>query len=168
MSPDFEAKIVEVFGELAEKGFVYRGLKPFLWCASCETALADAEVEYADHASNSIYVQFPVWKDPNGIFGRGDENPTASYIVIWTTTPWTIPANLALAVHPDEDYIVDEVDGKHYLMAEALREQVVKVLLSDRADAEVALRLSGGQDVIWRGKGAELDGLIARHTLFDR
>src|SRR2546421_5618946 len=82
MASDFEANIVRVFGELAEKGYIYRGLKPVLWCASCETALADAEVEYSDHTSNSIYVRFPVKRDPNGIFGRGAENPADSYILI--------------------------------------------------------------------------------------
>src|SRR6476659_8615907 len=101
MSYDFEAKIVEVFGELATQGYIYRGLKPVLWCATCETALADAEVEYEDHTSNSIYVRFPLWDDPMGVFSLPDAAPAnhgqpgggvPSYAVIWTTTPWTIPA----------------------------------------------------------------------------
>src|SRR5689334_11795980 len=128
MSTDFEAKIVEVFGELAQKGYIYRGLKPVLWCACCETALADAEVEYSDHTSNSIFVRFPVQKDPHGVFGRGSESPENSYVVIWTTTPWTIPANLALAVHPDADYHVVEQNDTRYLLAEPLANKVLAAL----------------------------------------
>src|SRR5579872_1184815 len=93
MSSDFEADIVSVFGELANKGFIYRGLKPVFWCGTCETALADAEVEYEDHTSNSIYVRFPLWSDPSGLFGFPDASPPShgdneegvhSYAVIWT------------------------------------------------------------------------------------
>src|SRR5262249_40327100 len=116
MSTDFEAKIVDVFGQLAEKGYIYRGLKPVLWCASCETALADAEVEYEPHTSNSIYVRFPLLRDGVGVFHAlsgtqwSDEGyligGTPVYAIAWTTTPWTIPANLALAFHPDARYVV--------------------------------------------------------------
>lgn len=112
MTTSFEARIVDVFGQLAERGYVYRGLKPVLWCAACETALADAEVEYREHTSRSIYVRFPVHRDPAGVFGGDAADPPNTYVLIWTTTPWTIPANLAVAVRSDANYVVLEADRK--------------------------------------------------------
>jgi isoleucyl-tRNA synthetase len=106
----FEAGIVRIFGELARRGYIYRGLRPTLWCPTCQTALADAEVEYAPKVSDSIYVAFPVIKPPADAPAR--ENLR---ILIWTTTPWTIPANLALAVHPELDYAYVQADGAVYL-----------------------------------------------------
>lgn len=161
MSTDFEANIIEAFGVLAEKGYIYRGLKPVLWCAECETALADAEVEYGDHVSNSIYVRFPVLKDPGEIFGCESEAPSDCYVLIWTTTPWTIPANLALAVHPDADYAVVRFDGARYLLAAPLVTRVQEDL--------VRLGQSCGNAQVERTlRGSELDGLVAKHPLFDR
>jgi isoleucyl-tRNA synthetase len=157
MSTEFEANIVEVFGELAGKGYIYRGLKPVLWCADCETALADAEVEYAGHTSSSIYVRFPIRNDPDRVFGREPQNPANSYVLIWTTTPWTIPANLALAVHPYAEYVVMEVGGDRYLMAEPLMEETLHAVARGLHSHEV-----------WRGSGERLEGLVARHPLFDR
>jgi isoleucyl-tRNA synthetase len=169
MDPAFEATIVEVFGELAEQGFIYRGLKPVLWCGTCETALADAEVEYAEHTSNSIYVRFPVHRDPNQLFGSSAEDPVASYIVIWTTTPWTIPANLALAVHPDASYVVVEAGGARYLVAEPLAGRVLEVIDPGAATkwAEEGSDL-GRLPVLARVKGEELEGVIAWHPLYRR
>lgn len=169
MHTDFEAKIVDVFGQLAQKGYIYRGLKPVLWCAFCETALADAEVEYEQHTSNSIYVRFPVEHDPNEVFGRGKERPENSYVLIWTTTPWTIPANLALAVHPDAKYVVFEAnDGNSYLVARPLLPRVLDVLGYAGPEGEQPLG-----NVRFGVPGAELDGqdlegLVGRHPLFDR
>src|SRR5579872_7417214 len=200
MSYDFEAKIVEVFGELAEQGFIYRGLKPVFWCATCETALADAEVEYEDHTSNSIYVRFPLIADPNGVFAEPYESGRSGltpYAVIWTTTPWTIPANLALAVHPDADYVVAEVDGSAYLVAEPLLKAVLAAVGSangapgeyrgstgaattdrsntpgEEATGDAGIIRSPAQPlapsrILRRVKGADLDGLVFRHPLFDR
>jgi isoleucyl-tRNA synthetase len=149
MSAQFEATIVGVFGELAEKGLIYRGLKPIHWCPTDRTALADHEIEYEDHVSPSIYVRFPLRSDPNSIF----EGKANAYTVIWTTTPWTIPANLAVAVHPDADYVIVEANGGHYLLAEELLGQVAP--------------LFGWEDyrVHHRLKGAELDGLVFTHPL---
>ncbi len=157
MAAEFEARIVEVFGDLADRGYIYRGLKPVLWCPYCETALADAEVEYAEHTSNSIYVRFPVLQDPRMVFGRGDDLPDESYVPIWTTTPWTIPANMALAVHPDHYYLVVDVAGTRYLIAEPLVEKTLGLVAPGEA-----------YTVVWRGHGSQLDGLVAKHPLFDR
>ncbi len=164
MAPAFEAKIVEVFGELAEKGFIYRGLKPVLWCGTCETALADAEVEYAEHTSNSIYVRFPVHRDPNNLFGGGETDPPYSYIVVWTTTPWTIPANLALAVHPDANYVVLDVGRAKYLVAEPLAKRMMGVLdpASDEQNDDFRI------PIYTHVKGGDLEGVVAWHPLFRR
>jgi isoleucyl-tRNA synthetase len=161
MSPDCEATIVEVFGELAEKGYIYRGLKPVMWCAFCETALADAEIEYENHTSTSIYVRFPVHKDPNNVFGEGETDPENAYVVIWTTTPWTIPANLALAVHPDADYVVVETAGARYLVAMPLLEKTLKAI-HEEGESELGFTVRNSR------KGSELEGLVARHPLFHR
>ena len=97
LTPAYEAKQIEVFGQMAAKGYIYKGLKPVYWCADCETALAEAEIEYRDKDSHSIYVAFPV-KDDKGMGLAGRQ------VLIWTTTPWTIPANMAIALHPDFEY----------------------------------------------------------------
>ena len=172
MSTDFEAKIVDVFGQLAAKGYIYRGLKPVLWCATCETALADAEVEYEPHTSNSIYVRFPVTQDPNNIFGRGEENPEHSYILIWTTTPWTIPANLALAVHPEAEYLTVDVGDEtnsRLLIAAPLAEQVLMALGYPGFRTRSEFPIPGGPSKRLRKiNGVALDGLVARHPFFNR
>ena len=157
MSAEFEAKIVETFGDLALKGYVYRGLKPVMWCGTCETALADAEVEYENHASNSIYVRFPLKDDPKGVFGTAI---APSFAVIWTTTPWTIPANLAVAVHPDADYAVvkasNEGETTLYLVAVPLVEETMKAAGVEEYETVKTLA------------GVELEGLVFKHPLFDR
>jgi isoleucyl-tRNA synthetase len=157
MSSDFEAAILGVFAELADQGFIYRGLKPVLWCASCETALADAEVEYAQHTSNSIHVRFPVITDPHHRFGNEKSSLTNAYIVAWTTTPWTIPANLALAVHPDENYRIVMVNGDKYLIASPLLEKTLAVIFPGLPSHD-----------IWEGTGKELEGMAAHHPLAKR
>ncbi len=157
MSSEFEARIVEVFGELVQKGFIYRGLKPVFWCASCETALADAEVEYEPHTSNSIYVRFPLHHDPAGMLAAAD---APCYAVIWTTTPWTIPANLAIAVHPEAEYVLvhAEKEGEAccLLMAEPLRESVLNACGFTNANTLAAFQ------------GSQLEGLTFQHPLFQR
>ncbi|MHB1044357.1 MAG: class I tRNA ligase family protein, partial [Eubacteriales bacterium] len=100
LMPHFEARQIGVFGDMARKGYIYKGLKPVYWCATCETALAEAEVEYGDKQSASIYVRFPV-KDGKGLLPEED-----TYVVIWTTTPWTLPANVAVCLHPDFEYVL--------------------------------------------------------------
>ncbi|NLN75482.1 MAG: isoleucine--tRNA ligase [Armatimonadetes bacterium] len=152
MSREYEATIIKVFGEMMEKGYIYRGLRPIYWCTNDETALAEAEIEYADHTSHSIFVRFPLVCDPNGIFERKEN----AYTIIWTTTPWTIPANLAVAVHPDYEYAVVDVAGDRYLIAAELVSRTMEA-------AEVAEYC-----VVKTVKGSELEGLVFKHPIYDR
>ncbi len=122
MDAHFEATIVRVFGEMVRGGYIYRGLKPVMWCPDCETALADAEIEYHTHTSPSIMVAFTLKSDPDGVFG----SDRTGRVLIWTTTPWTIPANMAVAVHPDEAYVLVDAGPYRYLLAEALLEPVME------------------------------------------
>lgn len=128
LDPKYEASIIKVFGQLTEKGYIYRKKKPVYWCPSCETALADAEVEYADHSSDSIFVKFQIKELPEAL--KNKESKLKDYsILIWTTTPWTLPANVALAFNGEADYIAavfELEDGKteKIIVAEALAENV--------------------------------------------
>lgn len=149
LKPEYEAQQIKVFGEMAKKGLIYKGMKPVYWSPSSESALAEAEIEYKDKRSPSIYVAFPV-KDGKGVL-EGDVR-----IVIWTTTPWTIPANLAIAVHPDLDYHVVEAGGKRYVVAAALAESVAKEVGWDAWSAVKTV------------KGNELEYVVARHPFYER
>ena len=120
----FEAKQIEVFGKMHEKGYIYRDLKPVYWCSDCETALAEAEIEYKDDTSTSIYVKFKVIDDKGILSQYGTEN---LYIVIWTTTPWTLPGNMAITLNKDFEYAVVEACDKKYIMAKELVEKVMSV-----------------------------------------
>ncbi len=115
----FEAAIIRVFKRLVENGYIYKGLRPTLWSPTSRTALADTEIVYQDHTSKAIYVRFPLKNDPNKIF----EKFANVYTVIWTTTPWTIPANLAVAFHPELEYAVVRVGSDHYVVLAALLER---------------------------------------------
>ncbi|NQU17045.1 MAG: isoleucine--tRNA ligase [Candidatus Saganbacteria bacterium] len=121
LNHDYEEKIVEVFGHLAEKGFIYRGLKPIHWCPKCETALAEAELEYEDDRSASIYVKFQI-TTPNVQGNYKLQIPNNTFVVIWTTTPWTLPANVAVALHPKFEYVFLKPKDKDevYVIAEGL------------------------------------------------
>jgi isoleucyl-tRNA synthetase len=134
----FEAEILRVFRRLVEGGYIYRGLRPTLWSPTSRTALADTEIVYQDHVSKSIYVEFALKHDPNRIFEQWPGLKT----VIWTTTPWTIPSNLAIAFHPELDYSIVRVAGRegHYAVAAAMLEQVVAKL---GWTAEVVATISG-------------------------
>ncbi len=124
MSYDYEATIVRELTKFALSAAVYRGKKPVYWCATCVTALAEAEVEYHDHVSPSIYVKFPMIDDLSKDFPALAGKRV--FVVIWTTTPWTIPANLAIALHPDYTYVAAEVkNGDVYIMAEDLADTVL-------------------------------------------
>ena len=148
MSHEYEASILGALADLVKDGFVYRGLRPIHWCATCKTALAEAEVEYGDHSSPSIYVKFKVeGKSPFG------EN---SHFIIWTTTPWTIPANLAIALHPEFDYVGVKYNGEILIVAEALL-----------GSLKSALGLEGAE-VVKKIKGRGLEGLKTRHPLIKR
>lgn len=154
MSLEYEAAIIKVFGELAAEGYIYRGLKPIHWCISDETALAEAEIEYADHKSPSIFVRFPLVKDPKGLFA--DAATADCYTIIWTTTPWTIPANLAVAVHPDYEYAFVDADGKRYLVAAELAPRTMQAMGIEKYCIAKTI------------KGSELEGMVFKHPIYDR
>ncbi len=122
LDPLFEAKQIEIFGEMAKKGYIYKGLKPIYWCPDCETALAEAEIEYNEDKTNSIFVKFCV-SDDKGLFQNISE---PVYFVIWTTTTWTLPGNVAIAVNPDFEYSLIKVDGEVYVIASELVESVMQ------------------------------------------
>ena len=127
LTHDFEARQIEVFGEMALKGYIYKGLKPVYWCPHDETALAEAEIEYQDEPCNSIYVKFAV-KDDKGKIASVIGTTENVYFVIWTTTTWTLPANQAIALNPDFEYdFVRVPSGEIYILAKELEEAVLKV-----------------------------------------
>src|SRR5947207_7592805 len=130
MNFKYQAAIARAFGRFVEQGLVYKGKKPVHWCIHCRTALAEAEVEYEDHTSPSIYVEFPLAPESAGelaarvpaLAGRNVS------VLIWTTTPWTIPSNLAIAFHPEFDYAAYDIDGRAVIVAEQLVEAVSKAV----------------------------------------
>jgi isoleucyl-tRNA synthetase len=154
----YQATIVRALGKFVEQGLVYKGKKPVHWCIHCRTALAEAEVEYEDHTSPSIYVEFPLPAESAAelaarvpaLAGR-----TVS-VLIWTTTPWTIPSNLAIAFHPEVDYGAYDVDGRAVIVAEALAATV----------AQVSGRTFGAP--VARMKGSELEHIRFQHPLYAR
>ncbi|WP_026689978.1 isoleucine--tRNA ligase [Alteribacter aurantiacus] len=149
LTHDYEAQQIKVFGEMAKKGYIYKGKKPVYWSPSSESALAEAEIEYEDKRSPSIYVSFNV-KDGKGVL-RQDEK-----FMIWTTTPWTIPANLGIAVHPELDYAVVNVNGSKYVVAQGLLETLTAALEWEDVTVERTM------------KGASLENVTAQHPLYDR
>ncbi len=124
MDKSFEAEEVKVFGEMFLKGYIYKGLKPVYWCPKDETALAEAEIEYADDKCTSIYVKFALADDQGKLNDFGGIQNT--YVIIWTTTPWTLPGNLAIAFHPYEDYVLLDAGKERYIVAKALAEKTMK------------------------------------------
>lgn len=154
MSPEYESSTARLFGKFLERGFVYKGLRPVYWCIHDQTALAEAEVEYKEHTSPSIYVKFPLQSDPveidEALQGRN------VFLVIWTTTPWTLPANLGIAVHPDFDYSAMDVRGEVYIVASELAKT-----FAETCGLEGAVELA-------RFKGSKLDRLEAKHAWLDR
>lgn len=155
LTPDFEAKQIEVFGEMAKKGYIYKGLRPVYWCPDCETALAEAEIEYAEDTTLSIYVKFAV-KDDKGKLKGILNNLENTYFVIWTTTTWTLPGNLAISLNGDFEYGVVKVGNEYYVMAVELTESVMKA--AGIEDYEIIARI----------KGEELEGIECSHPFLDR
>ncbi|MBT5985119.1 MAG: isoleucine--tRNA ligase, partial [Nitrospina sp.] len=154
MSYSYEAAIVEELGKFAVNGSVFNGLKPVHWCTSCRTALAEAEVEYADHQSPTIYVKFPVKSGLNGQLG--DIDPAKVNFVIWTTTPWTLPANLAVCLHPEIQYSAVEIGGEVYVVAEKLLPKLVSEWNFNE------------HKVLGSCLGEKLEEVICRHPFIDR
>src|SRR6266550_1729162 len=130
MNVKYQAAIARAFGKFVARGLVYKGKKPVHWCIHCRTALAEAEVEYEDHSSPSIYVEFPLAPDSAGELATRVPALAGREVsaLIWTTTPWTIPSNLALAFHPEFDYAAYEVDGRAVIVAERLAPAVAAVV----------------------------------------
>ncbi|MGN0665918.1 MAG: isoleucine--tRNA ligase [Huintestinicola sp.] len=125
LKPEFEAREIEIFGEMYKKGYIYKGLKPVYWCPDCQTALAEAEIEYANDPCHSIFVKFKVTDDKGKLTAMGlDLDKT--YIVIWTTTTWTLPGNLAICVGPAYEYTVVKANGENYIMAAELVPSVME------------------------------------------
>lgn len=155
MSPEYESSTARLFGKFLERGYVYKGLRPVYWCIHDQTALAEAEVEYREHTSPSVYVKFPLKSDPAEI------DPALAgknvFVVIWTTTPWTLPANLGIAVHPDFDYSAIEVsDAEVFIVASELARSFTET--AGFAEFEEIARF----------KGSKLDRLEAKHAWLDR
>ena len=156
MDYDYEATTVEEFGKLLLSGDVYKGKKPVYWCASCKTALAEAEVEYADHTTPSIYVRFPMVSDLSGVLPELAGERVS--VVIWTTTPWTIPANLAIALRKDFDYVAVRVEGEVLIFAEGLLDYCLDAFGFRGREYEVLKEFKGGA----------LEGLKCRHPFIER
>ncbi|MDR2351381.1 MAG: isoleucine--tRNA ligase [Endomicrobium sp.] len=159
LDPKYEASIVKVFKELVEKGYIYRRKKPVYWCPTCETAMADAEVEYADHESESIFVKFKIISLPEALKSREDEDILKDFsILIWTTTPWTLPANVALAFNGQSDYAVIV-----YKMALGNEEKLIiaKPLLEKVKEKIKAL----SYDIIFEAKGVDFVNIKCQNPL---
>ncbi|RYG74096.1 isoleucine--tRNA ligase [Lentibacillus lipolyticus] len=149
LTKDYEAAQIKVFGEMAKKGYIYKGLKPVYWSPSSESALAEAEIEYHDKRSPSIYVAFDV-TDGKGVLDGNEK------IIIWTTTPWTIPANLGIALHPELEYAVVAVNGEKYVIAHDLVDTLTEELEWENPE------------VIKTFKGEEADRVVAKHPFYNR
>lgn len=155
LKPEYEARQVEIFGEMAKSGYMYKGLKPVYWCPDCKTALAEAEIEYSDDPCHSIYVKFRV-ADDKGIFSAMGLDISNIYFVIWTTTTWTIPGNLAVCLGPEYNYTLVNANGEYYVMAEEL--------------VKSTMESAGITEYTTTGcfTGAELEGIKTQHPLYDR
>ncbi len=140
LKPEFEARQVEIFGEMALKGYIYKGLKPVYWCPECQTALAEAEIEYAEDPCHSIYVKFRVTDDLGKLSAFGAD-PQKTSFVIWTTTTWTLPGNVAICVGPEYTYAVVKAEDEYYVMAEELASSAMAA--ADIKDYEVIGTLQG-------------------------
>ena len=149
LTPDYEAAEIRVFGKMAEKGYIYKGLKPIYWSPSSESSLAEAEIEYKDVKSPSIYVAFPV-ADGKGIL---DEDTS---FVIWTTTPWTLPANLGISVNPTFTYVQIMADGRKFVIAKDLLETVQAAIGWESVE------------ILQEIAGEKLEYMTGQHPFYDR
>jgi isoleucyl-tRNA synthetase len=154
MDSKYTACIVREFGKFAQNGSLYRGKKPIYWCTTCHTALAEAEVEYEIERSPSIYVKFPMISDPKRILPSLKGRKVS--VLIWTTTPWTIPANLAIVFHPSFEYVAVEVDEEVFILAKDLLEEVMRKLGVE------------AHRVLGTFSGAAVEGMKCRHPIVDR
>lgn len=155
LKPEYEARQIEVFGKMVEKGYIYKGLKPVYWCSECGTALAEAEIEYNEDPCRSIYVKFQV-EDDKGILTAAGIDPKKTYFVIWTTTTWTLPGNLAICLGPKYEYVAARAGEETYIMARELLEPSMKA--GGITGYEIAASFTG----------KELERMTARHPFLDR
>ncbi len=155
LKPEFEARQIQVFGEMAKRGYVYKGLKPVYWCPECQTALAEAEIEYSDDKCMSIYVKFKVNND-KGLLSALGLDLDKTFFVIWTTTTWTLPGNLAICLGPDYEYTVVKANGENYIMARELIEPTLKAAGITE------------YETVGSFTGAELEYCTAQHPFMDR
>lgn len=148
--PEFEARQIGVFGEMYKKGYIYKGLKPVYWCTDCETALAEAEIEYKDITSLSAYVKFPI-EDSKEKFNKKDTS-----IIIWTTTPWTLPGNMGITIGAEFKYSIVEIGKENVIVASELIKKVMEI--AGIKEYKIVKELVG----------KELEGVICKHPFLDR
>ena len=152
-----EARQIGVFGDMYKKGYIYKGLKPVYWCTDCETALAEAEIEYKDVTGESIYVKFPV-EDSKGLFDKKD-----TYMVIWTTTPWTLPGNMGITIGADYEYsIVELKENKENAKLERL------IIATELVEKVMKLAEIEDYKTVQTFKGSDLEGVLCKHPFLDR
>lgn len=155
LNHEFEAKQIEVFGSMANRNFIYKGLKPVYWCPECQTALAEAEIEYSDDNCYSIYVKFKI-TDDKGLCEKAGVDKDKAYVVIWTTTTWTLPGNLAISLGPEYEYTFVKANGEFYLMAKELVAETMKA--ADISEYET----------VGSFKGSDLEFVKTAHPFLDR
>ena len=157
LKPEFEARQIEIFGTMAKKGYIYKGLKPVYWCPDCRTALAEAEIEYGQDECDSIYVRFAVTDDPNGVLAKRGIPADHTWFVIWTTTTWTLPANVAVCLNGTFNYVFVKIGDDYHVMAEDL----VKSTMEACGITEYEIV---GEPV----SGAELEYMKVQHPFLER
>ena len=157
LRPEFEARQVEIFGEMAKKGYIYKGMKAVYWCPEDRTALAEAEIEYAEDECDSIYVRFKLTDDPNGVLAKHNIPLDKAWIVIWTTTTWTLPANVATCLNPNLEYAFVKIGDAYHIMARELVESTMKGCHIDEYEVRPETVL-----------GSELELMQYQHPFLDR
>ena len=157
LRPEFEARQVEIFGEMAKKGYIYKGMKAVYWCPEDRTALAEAEIEYAEDECDSIYVRFKLTDDPNGVLAKHNIPLNKAWIVIWTTTTWTLPANVATCLNPNLEYAFVKIGDAYHIMARELVESTMKGCHIDEYEVLPETVL-----------GSELELMQYQHPFLDR
>ena len=157
LRPEFEARQVEIFGEMAKKGYIYKGMKAVYWCPEDRTALAEAEIEYAEDECDSIYVRFKLTDDPNGVLAKHNIPLDKAWIVIWTTTTWTLSANVATCLNPNLEYAFVKIGDAYHIMARELVESTMKGCHIDEYEVLPETVL-----------GSELELMQYQHPFLDR
>lgn len=155
LQPEFEAKQIQVFGEMAKKGYIYKGLKPVYWCTECGTALAEAEIEYAEDPCYSIYVKFQV-KNDGGLFESLGVDKSRVFFVIWTTTTWTLPGNVAICLGPNYEYSLIKAGEEYFVLASELAQGAMRAAKIE------------SYETVQRFTGAQLERVVCAHPFLER